>query len=141
MLVDTRVEERALQVPKQRRTMDDTKKSDESSNVVSGQRALLDFTHSEAAVIKMITLIRCKTKASLSQVAFSLFRTNANAEKAIALLNDEDTTNAWTAQEDEILQGKDAKAVERIINERGYLAVEERLNFIAQSEIVAKNSV
>ena len=39
------------------------------------------------------TLVRCKTIASLSQVVFSLFRTNANAEKAIALLNDKDTTN------------------------------------------------
>ena len=35
--VDTGVEEPGLQVPKQPRTMDDTRKSDESCNVVSGR--------------------------------------------------------------------------------------------------------
>ncbi|CAB4016648.1 Hypothetical predicted protein [Paramuricea clavata] len=105
----------------------------ECSNVVTDQ---LNVSDQELAVLKMVSLIRTKTKASLPQIFFGLFRTNANVEDTVTFLDNKETKNVWTAQEDQMLQGNDMEEVENIINKRGHLAVKRRLNFIERRATV-----
>lgn len=90
--------------------------------------------NSEWIVLKRILRMRSRTKATLSQIFFSLFRTNANVKHAIAFLNNKDTKHVWRKKEDEVLFRKDEKGVKRIIAKRGLQAVQERLKFLELDE-------
>lgn len=100
----------------------------------SGMKAVADcLTPDQIAVLECVHVLRCRRKATLAEIFYTLFCTSGSLEGAMTYLEGGEAENVWTFEDDKILLSTGEQAITELIESRGIQAVENRISFLETS--------